>query len=62
MKGDVVYEVESENAPFTASVSLTPDALWASLGGGPILMWALSCLGLSSREIQGKPRGNKWRF
>ncbi|CAJ1339950.1 unnamed protein product [Effrenium voratum] len=33
VKGDVVYEVESENAPFTASVSLTPDALWASLGG-----------------------------
>ena len=30
MKGDVVYELDSNSAPFTASVSLTPDGL----GGG----------------------------
>ena len=30
VKGDVVYEVDSEMAPFTASVSLTPDTLFGS--------------------------------
>ena len=31
IKGDVVYELDSDSAPFTASVSLTPE----SLGGWP---------------------------
>lgn len=30
MKGDVVYELDSNSAPFTASVSLTPDGLGGS--------------------------------
>mmetsp|Transcript_19739 Transcript_19739/g.46006 ORF Transcript_19739/g.46006 Transcript_19739/m.46006 type:complete len:384 (+) Transcript_19739:83-1234(+) len=36
VKGDVVYEVDSQIAPFTASVSLTPDTLWGSNKNHPV--------------------------